>query len=318
MDYDPYKTQTSNFVDLLNSQQDVVFGLGEDSVRVSSSQVPHFGEIPVERKERRTWTPTDDQVLISSWLNTSKDPVVGNEQRSGAFWQRIAAYFAASPKIAVSERREAGHCKQRWHKINDLVGKFCGAFEAASRERTSGQNEIFFNNHNKKFTLEHAWKELRNDQKWCDLSTSKTESGCKKRKLDDSAQSATSHASESMTDRPPGVKSAKANCKKRKAEERLSEFVGMWSIKEDMAIKERLSKMKLLDRLLAKVEPLDEYEETLKQKLINELESVTGCGVESREVNEWSHGSVFYPLVVGSVLHRLCLLVVTGVCFTLL
>ena len=54
MDYDPYKTQTSNFVDLLNSQQDVVFGLGEDSVRVSSSQVPHFGEIPVERKERRT------------------------------------------------------------------------------------------------------------------------------------------------------------------------------------------------------------------------------------------------------------------------
>ncbi|KAG2266635.1 hypothetical protein Bca52824_073714 [Brassica carinata] len=77
-----------------------------------------------------------------------------------------------------------------------------------------------------------------------------------------------------MTDRPPGVKSAKANGKKRKAEERLSEFAGMWSIKkEDMAIKERLSKMKLLDRLLAKVEPLDEYEETLKQKLINELVS---------------------------------------------
>uniref|UniRef100_A0A0D3EBJ9 Uncharacterized protein n=1 Tax=Brassica oleracea var. oleracea TaxID=109376 RepID=A0A0D3EBJ9_BRAOL len=224
-------------------------------------QVPHFGEIPVERKERRTWTPIDDQVLISSWLNTSKDPVVGNEQRSGAFWQRIAAYFAASPKIAFSERREA----------------------AASRERTSGQNdndvlklahEIFFNNHKKKFTLEHAWKELRNDQKWCDLSTVKTESGCKRRKLDDSAQSATSHASESMTDRPPGVKSAKANGKKRNAEERLSEFSGMWSIrKENMAIKERLSKMKLLDRLLAKVEPLDESEKTLKQKLINELVS---------------------------------------------
>ena len=260
MDYDPYKTQTSNFVDLLNSQQDVVFGLGEDSVHVSSSHVPlfgtpqsqdpHFGEIPAERKERRTWTPTDDQVLISAWLNTSKDPVVGNEQRSRAFWQRIAVYFAASPKIGASERTESSHCKQRWHKINDQVGKFCGAFEAASRERTSGQNdndvlkqahEIFFNNHKKKFTLEHAWKELRNYQKWCDLSSSKTESVGKRRKLDDSAQSSTSHASESMTDRPPGVKSAKANGKKRKAEERLSEYAGMWSIKkEDMAIKERL------------------------------------------------------------------------------
>nr|VDD50683.1 unnamed protein product [Brassica oleracea] len=27
-------------------------------------------------------------------------------------------------------------------------------------------HEIFFNNHHKKFTLDHAWKELRNDQKW--------------------------------------------------------------------------------------------------------------------------------------------------------
>ena len=139
MDYNP-----SNFVDLLNSQQDVPFGLGEDSVHVSSSQVPHLGETPAERKERRTWTPTDDQVLISAWLNTSKDPIVGNEQRSGAFWQRIAAYFAASPKIGASERRESSHCKQHWHKINDQVGKFCGAFEAASRERTSGQTIMTF------------------------------------------------------------------------------------------------------------------------------------------------------------------------------
>ncbi|XP_022548381.2 glutathione S-transferase T3-like isoform X2 [Brassica napus] len=276
MDYNP-----SNFVDLLNSQQDVPFGLGEDSVHVSSSQVPHLGETPAERKERRTWTPTDDQVLISAWLNTSKDPIVGNEQRSGAFWQRIAAYFAASPKIGASERRESSHCKQHWHKINDQVGKFCGAFEAASRERTSGQNdndvlkhahEIFFNNHNKKFTLEHAWKEIRNDQKWCDLSSSKMESACKRRKLDNSAQSAASHASESMTDRPPGVKSAKANGKKGKAEERLSEYTGMWSIRqEDMANKKELTKMKLLDRLIAKVEPLDESEEILKKKLIKEL-----------------------------------------------
>ena len=43
MDSNPYNTHPSNFVDLLNSQQDVVFGLGEDSVHVSSSQVPLYG-----------------------------------------------------------------------------------------------------------------------------------------------------------------------------------------------------------------------------------------------------------------------------------
>lgn len=70
----------------------------------------------------------------------------------------IAAYFAASPKVAGYEHREAAHCKQRWHKINYLVNKFCGAYEAASREKSSGQNENdvlklaheIFNNHKKK------------------------------------------------------------------------------------------------------------------------------------------------------------------------
>uniref|UniRef100_A0A0D3D6B3 Myb-like domain-containing protein n=1 Tax=Brassica oleracea var. oleracea TaxID=109376 RepID=A0A0D3D6B3_BRAOL len=84
-----------------------------------------------ERIQRRKWTPIDDVVLISAWLNTSKDLVVGNEQRAGAFWKTIAAYFAASPKVAACEQREASHCKQRWQKINDLVNKFCGSYEAA-------------------------------------------------------------------------------------------------------------------------------------------------------------------------------------------
>ena len=108
-------------------------------------------------------------MLISAWLNTSKDPLVGNEQRSGAFWSRIAAYYAASPKVALGEEREATHCKHRWHKINDLVSKFSGSCEAATREKTSGQNEvdvlnnahaIYNNSYKKKFTLEHAWREL--------------------------------------------------------------------------------------------------------------------------------------------------------------
>ena len=38
-------------------------------------------------------------------------------------------------------------------------------------------------------------------------------------------------------------------------------------------MKERLSKMKLLDSLIAKQEPLLDYEEALKNKLINELMS---------------------------------------------
>ena len=139
MDFHPF-TKSANFVDLLNSQQSV-----------SSTQVPflategiedlHFAEAS-RNKERITWTPTDDVVLISSWLNTSKDAIIGNEQRSLAFCTRITAYYNASPKVAGCEKRVASHCKNRWQKINDIVCKFCGAYEAATRQKTSGQNEM--------------------------------------------------------------------------------------------------------------------------------------------------------------------------------
>ena len=151
--------------------------------------------------------------------------MVGNKQRSGAFWSRIAAYFEATRESqgtdAGCEQREPTHCKQRWHRINDVVSKFCGAYEAATREKSSGQNEndvlklahqIFYNNHQKRFMLDHAWKELRNDQKWCALDTAKRPSS-KKRRCDDGGDSSASQATENK--RPAGVKAAKASSKKK-------------------------------------------------------------------------------------------------------
>lgn len=39
------------------------------------------------RKARRRWTVSEDGALLSAWLNTNKDSIVGNEQRAGAFWK---------------------------------------------------------------------------------------------------------------------------------------------------------------------------------------------------------------------------------------
>ncbi|KAF3572516.1 hypothetical protein F2Q69_00062080 [Brassica cretica] len=164
--------------------------------------------------------------------------------------------------------------------INDLVCKFCGAYEAATREKASGQNEndvvkhahtIFYNNYKKKFTLEHAWNELRNNQKWCALMTAKKDVSSKKRKCEDGDDSETSQATDNK--RPPGVKASKASGKKKVVDEKyLDEFETMWTIKQqDLAAKEKLSKMNMLQSLLGKNEPLADYEESLKKKLINDL-----------------------------------------------
>ncbi|KAF2554576.1 hypothetical protein F2Q68_00013430 [Brassica cretica] len=121
----------------------------------------------------------------------------------------------------------------------------------------------------KKFTLEHAWKELRNDQKWCELSTGKTDGSSRKRKCGDISHSASSKAIEAdsadddeVTNRPTGVKAAKTRSKKTMVDRKeLSEFQTMWSIKkQDLALEERMSKMKVLDSLIAKQGPLADYE----------------------------------------------------------
>lgn len=116
---------STNFVELLNSQQDIVFPETFSYARFShggehgSSQLPtetssFCEESPTKRRGRRKWTVSDDLVLISAWLNTSKDPLVGNEQKAGAFWQRIAEYYAASLKVEKGEKIEPIQCKQRW------------------------------------------------------------------------------------------------------------------------------------------------------------------------------------------------------------
>ena len=67
--------------------------------------------------------------------------------------------------------------------------------------------------------------------------------------------------------RPPGVKATKAGSKKKKSgrEEELGKLQGV------LEVKEKLSRAKILDRLLAKKEPLTEMETSLKMKLMSEM-----------------------------------------------
>uniref|UniRef100_A0A0D3ACV3 Myb-like domain-containing protein n=1 Tax=Brassica oleracea var. oleracea TaxID=109376 RepID=A0A0D3ACV3_BRAOL len=124
---------------------------------------------------RRKYSPKEDRILIGAWLNTSKDPLVGNEQRAVAFWKRIVDYYNASPQLVGEVPREVTSCKQRWSRINHEVSRFTGCYNQALREQRSGQNDddvikaaydIFFTKYDTKFTLDHCWRELRHEQKW--------------------------------------------------------------------------------------------------------------------------------------------------------
>ncbi|XP_018443721.1 glutathione S-transferase T3-like [Raphanus sativus] len=217
--------------------------------------------------QRRKWSTKEDVVLISAWLNTSKDAIMSTDQKAGAFWKRIVDYVNASPQLSGQVPREWSQCKQRWGRINEQGCKFVGCYEAAVREQASGQNEndvmkaahdIFLNDLGIKFTLEHCWRELRFDQKWKSLAVPK-EGPKEKRK-----EAAEVVAEEEGADvRPPGVKACKAAKRKRQ---------GYDEIHSMLAVKKEIQQQKLLERLLAKGPThLTASEITLMGKLISQM-----------------------------------------------
>ena len=266
-------SQTQTPVDL-DSAEPLWFGSQGPRESVVPPVVESVVESGGESGLRRKWSPMEDKILIGAWLNTSKDPIISNEQKAGSFWRRIVDYYNASPQLVGTVLRELGSCKQRWGRINTDVSKFTGCYDAALREQRSGQNdddvmkaalEIFFKTTESKFTMDHCWRELRHDQKWCSVYGPK-EGGKEKRKQVIDVDREEEEVGE-PEGRPPGVKAAKAGIKKKKSgrEEELGKLQGV------LEVKEKVSRAKILDRLLAKKEPLTEMETNLKMKLMSEM-----------------------------------------------
>uniref|UniRef100_A0A0D3B8I5 Myb-like domain-containing protein n=1 Tax=Brassica oleracea var. oleracea TaxID=109376 RepID=A0A0D3B8I5_BRAOL len=132
---DPFSLHAPGFVNLLASQSSSPIDVDSAEAAVNSPGL-------VKPAERRKWSTKEDLVLISVWLNTSKDPIVSNEQKLGAFWKRIEAYFNSSPQLIGSLPREWGQCKQRWGRVNAEVCRFVGSHETALKEQASGQSTL--------------------------------------------------------------------------------------------------------------------------------------------------------------------------------
>ena len=97
----------SSFINLLNSQNS--FDLHSPDPDLFSTQGVDDSSV----SQRKKWTPAQDKILIGAWLNTSKDAIVSNEQKAGAFWQRITQYYNSSPLLVGTTPRELVQCKQR-------------------------------------------------------------------------------------------------------------------------------------------------------------------------------------------------------------
>ncbi|KAL1214312.1 Glutathione S-transferase T3 [Cardamine amara subsp. amara] len=179
---------------------------------------------------------------------------------------------------------------------------FAGAYAAANSPPKSGYgpkdylklaHEIFLMDYKAKFMLEHAWELLQNEQKWCELSSTKgVDVGSSKRKKCDngSIPSGSSQSVNNVKDeaevRPVGVKAAKAKLKRsvsnkaivEEQTKKLENLQTVWELKQkDVALKKELSHKNMLEILLARTEPLSELELALKNRLIEKFLLQTTC-----------------------------------------
>ncbi|CAE6010624.1 unnamed protein product [Arabidopsis arenosa] len=158
--------------------------------------------------------------------------------------------------------------------MNELIMKFANCYEYASRTPRSGETEddilvlaykLYHQDQKSKFSLEHVWRILKTDQKWCNWCETKIKPVKKKAKL--------SEVEEVSVQRPIGVKAAKSKGKgKNQVSEAgyVAELKGLWKVKENYAVKKRLSKQNLLDSLLGRSDGLGDMETELKNTLIKE------------------------------------------------
>ncbi|XP_013723560.2 glutathione S-transferase T3-like [Brassica napus] len=242
-------SQSSGYMGLLQRQQSGALHQNSpyESFHSEASDFPQFSsqqgeaptppsDTPVERGKRHIWSPADDELLISAWLNTSKDTIVSNYQKAGTFWERVGDYFLVA--LLSRDGRQSSehlHYKQRWHKINEQTNKFCGAYAAAERH----------------------------EQKWLSLNTTKASASSKRKPVETDSQTSPINVGDEEV-RPEGVKAAKAKRSNAKGD-----ITTVWEMRTDnLDRKEKLSKLAILDTLLAKTQPLTTAEEEAKNKLL--------------------------------------------------
>ena len=134
-------SQDNYFTNLLN--QDGVQVLGShDSVDSENelSQSPMVGDIFSQTKAKgrsKNFSEEDDILLISAYLNVSKDPIAGRDQKDGRFWERIEKYYSDN-RDSESDHNWSS-LWHRWTTISKEVSLSNSYYEAIERKNESGK-----------------------------------------------------------------------------------------------------------------------------------------------------------------------------------
>ena len=129
-------------------------------------------------KKGKNFSSEEERQLCRSFLHVSQDPIAGNGQRAGAFWERIARHYQEH-KPQGREDRPARSLETKWGAIKHDVAKFVAVHSQVLNLNESGASledvlqralELYRVKHPKQqgFLYLHCWTILKDIPRWFD------------------------------------------------------------------------------------------------------------------------------------------------------
>ncbi|WOH09544.1 hypothetical protein DCAR_0729001 [Daucus carota subsp. sativus] len=124
------------------------------------------------------FTPGEDKLRVSAWLNTSIDAIQGTDQKHYQLWGKIFEYFEQYKE--TTNERTVKSLTHRWSVIQKATNKFCATLAQVGRLNQSGMTEhdkfekakIMYKSLEKcNFQFEHCWNLLKDQPKWIGHAT---------------------------------------------------------------------------------------------------------------------------------------------------
>ena len=142
----------------------------------AGARVPTEGGPAKPGVKGKNFNRAEEEQLCISVFFVSQDRIVGNQQKAGVFWERIADHYEDHRPDAPRPQRSL---ETKWELIKHDVSSFCGVYSQVLRLNKSGTSaadtlrharELYRQKSPKKqeFAFEHCWLLLKDHPKWSD------------------------------------------------------------------------------------------------------------------------------------------------------
>ncbi|KAI3818754.1 hypothetical protein L1987_12571 [Smallanthus sonchifolius] len=172
--------QDKNFVNLLSQVPQLGPTYGGQSrtspVTVDESPPPLPPDNPTGFKKSTrgvNFSPEEDKLLVSAWLNCSVDAVQRTDEKQSQLWEKIFKYFQQNKETATERTMKS--LIHRWSLIQKATNKFCAKLAQVEELNQSGMTEqdkvekariMYYSLEKCHFQFEHCWHLLKDQPKW--------------------------------------------------------------------------------------------------------------------------------------------------------